>query len=103
MTYLRELLATVMTLVTVLLTIIGAPLVLITADIFSVPYYHYLPYNGELFLATTNAAGVLVNIVDGHNSFGRVSPTLAFVGVYAGISLTLFTLTARRLNRPAQI
>lgn len=95
--------ATVMTLVTVLLTIIGGPLVLIMADMFSVPFYRYLPYNGELFLATTNAAGALVNILDGYNSFGRVSPTLAFVGLYAGISLILFALTVRRLNRPAQI
>ncbi len=94
--------ATVLTLCTVLLFIAGGPLLLILGDLFNVPYYRLLPYNGERFLAMTNVIGSLVNVMNGLSSFGRVTPTLVFVGLYAGIALILFLLAVRRLDRTAQ-
>lgn len=94
--------ATVLTLCTVLLFLAGLPLLMVLADLFNFPYHRLLPYDGERLLAITNVAGSLVNIMNASSPFGRLTPTLAFVALYAGISLTLFALTIRRLDRAAQ-
>ena len=96
--------ATVLTLSTVLFSILIGPLFLILLDIFIPAYSSYsmvLPYGGERFLAMTNTVGALVNIMSEVSSFGQLTPTLVFVGLYAGISLVLFALTVRRLNTAA--
>ena len=95
--------ATVLTLCTVLLFLVGIPLLFVLADLFGIPYYRLLPYNGDRLLAMTNVAGCLVNIMNPHSSFGQAAPTLAFVGLYAGIAAALFALSVRRLNRIAAV
>lgn len=93
--------ATVLTLGTVLLTLVGLPMLFIFADMFNLPYYRVLPYNGEFLLASTNVVASLVNIMAGNSLYGSLLPTLIFVGFYAGITLILFALTLRRLDHSA--